>query len=102
MTLLQGQINHHEDGYQGAHERKKMVKLIAFFKRKPGMDIEDFQRYWRTGHADLAVKLAGMQRYVQCTTTLSAYRKGLEPVWDGVAETWFEDTQTIKSMAKTK
>jgi uncharacterized protein (TIGR02118 family) len=78
-----------------------MVKLIAFFKRKPGMDKEDFQRYWRTGHADLAVKLAGMQRYVQCATILSAYRKGQEPVWDGVAETWFEDTQTIKAMAKT-
>lgn len=79
-----------------------MVKLIAFFKRKPGMDIEDFQRYWRTGHAQLAVKVGGIQRYVQCSTILSAYRKGLEPVWDGVAETWFEDTLTIKDMAKTK
>jgi uncharacterized protein (TIGR02118 family) len=79
-----------------------MVKLIAFFKRKPGMDVEDFQSYWRTGHAELAVKVGGMKRYVQCSTILSAYRKGVEPVWDGVAETWYEDTRTIKDMAKTK
>jgi len=66
------------------------------------MDIEDFQRYWRTGHAELAVKLASMKRYVQCATILSAYRQGQEPVWDGVAETWFENTQAIKSMANMK
>ena len=27
-----------------------MVKVIAFFKRKPGLSVEDFHKYWRTTH----------------------------------------------------
>ncbi len=25
-----------------------MVKMVAFFKRQPGMSVEAFQTYWRT------------------------------------------------------
>ncbi|MFH1350335.1 MAG: EthD family reductase [Pseudomonadota bacterium] len=78
-----------------------MIKLMSFFKRKPGMSVEDFQAYWRADHADLAVKMGGHRRYVQCHTLLSAYRGGVEPVWDGIAEAWFEDTKIIKGLSKT-
>ena len=37
-----------------------MVKMIIFFKRKPGMSVEDFQKHWRTTHAYIIVKLPGV------------------------------------------
>ena len=77
-----------------------MIKLMSFFKRKPGMSVEAFQAYWRTKHADVVVKLPGIQRYVQSHTLLSGYRKG-EPVYDGVAEVWVEDTQVLRAQADT-
>ena len=74
-----------------------MVKAVSFFKRKPGMSVEAFQAYWRTTHAELVVKLAGVRRYVQSHTRLSGYRKG-EPVYDGIAELWFDDTQAMRAL----
>jgi uncharacterized protein (TIGR02118 family) len=77
-----------------------MVKMSAFFKRKPGMSVEDFQSYWRTSHADIVVKLPGIRRYVQSHTILSGYRKG-EPVYDGMAELWFDNTDAMRAQAGT-
>jgi uncharacterized protein (TIGR02118 family) len=75
-----------------------MVKLVAFFKRKPGMSPEDFQHHWHTRHAALVVKQAGMRRYVQNHVLLSSYRRG-EPAFDGVAEAWFDDTDAMRALA---
>ena len=38
-----------------------MVKVVAFFRRRPGMAVEDFQTYWRTRHPEVVTKLAGVQ-----------------------------------------
>jgi uncharacterized protein (TIGR02118 family) len=77
-----------------------MVKMVIFFKRKPGMTVEAFQQHWRTTHADIIVRLPGIRRYVQSHTLLSAYKKG-EPAYDGVAESCFDDTQAMKTLAKS-
>jgi len=77
-----------------------MIKIVYFFKRKPGMPVEDFQAHWRTTHADIIVALPGIRRYVQNHVLPSAYRKG-EPAFDGVAESWFDDTQALKALAAT-
>lgn len=75
-----------------------MVKLIAFFRRKPGVSVEEFQRHWRTRHAELVVRQAGMRRYVQNHTLLSGYRTH-EPDYDGVAEAWFDDVEVMRTLA---
>jgi uncharacterized protein (TIGR02118 family) len=75
-----------------------MVKLVAFFKRTAGMSVEDFQRHWRTTHADLVVRQKGLRRYVQNHTLVSGYRRS-EPDYDGVAEAWFDDTQAMRDLA---
>jgi uncharacterized protein (TIGR02118 family) len=77
-----------------------MIKIIYFFKRKPGMSVADFQAHWRTTHAEIIVALPGIRRYVQNHVLPSAYRKG-EPAFDGVAESWFDDTQALKALAAT-
>lgn len=77
-----------------------MVKLIAFFKRKAGISVDAFQKHWRTAHAELVVRQPGLRRYVQNHTLESAYRTR-EPVYDGVAEAWFDNTEAMRKLAPT-
>ena len=77
-----------------------MVKALSFFKRKSGMSVEAFQAYWRAAHAEVVVKMPGIRRYVQSHTLLSGYRKG-EPIYDGIAEIWFDDTRAMRALAGT-
>jgi uncharacterized protein (TIGR02118 family) len=77
-----------------------MVKALSFFKRKPGMGVEAFQAYWRASHPEVVIKLPGIRRYVQSHTLLSGYQKG-EPVYDGIAEIWFDDSGAMRALAGT-
>lgn len=89
------------------HEQKEgpttssMVKLVEFVTRKPGMEVEAFQEYWRTIHGPLAAKIPMIRRYVQCHTRLSAYRAGRQPLYDGVAEVWFDSTNAMRQSEET-
>lgn len=78
-----------------------MLKAVSFFKRKPGMPVEEFQAYWRGSHPAVVVRLPGLRRYVQSHTRLSGYRKG-EPICDGIAELWFEDSKAMHVLRGTK
>ena len=75
-----------------------MVKSVVFFKRKPGMGVEEFQRYWRGTHAELVRRLPGLRRHVQSHTRLAGYAKG-EPAYDGIAEIWADDLAGLRAMA---
>lgn len=74
-----------------------MVKALSYFKRKPGMPVDEFQAYWRQRHPDVVTKLAGVRRYVQSHTLPTAYAKG-EPAFDGIAEVWFDDTDAMRRL----
>jgi uncharacterized protein (TIGR02118 family) len=73
-----------------------MVKMAGFATRKVGMDAEAFQKYWREIHGPLAAKIPQLRRYVQCHPLLSAYRGGRQPIYDGVALSWFDSTAAMR------
>jgi uncharacterized protein (TIGR02118 family) len=77
-----------------------MVKALSFFKRRAGMSVDDFQAYWRGRHPDVVTKLPGVRRYVQSQTRPAAY-KDREPVYDGIAEVWFDDTAAMHALRGT-
>ena len=77
-----------------------MVKAVYFFKRKSGMAVEAFQRYWRTRHPDVVTTLPGIRRYAQSHTLLAGYGRG-EPAFDGIAEVWFDDTAAMHALSGT-
>lgn len=77
-----------------------MVKVITFLKRKAGMPVEEFQRYWRTRHPEVVTRLPGVRRYVQSHALPAAYRTG-EPVHDGIAEVWADDTDALRAMTRS-
>jgi uncharacterized protein (TIGR02118 family) len=77
-----------------------VVKALSFFKRHAGMPVEEFQAYWRGRHPDVVTKLPGVRRYVQSHTRTAAYRSG-EPMYDGIAEVWFQNTAAMHDLRGT-
>lgn len=74
-----------------------MIILIEILRRKPGMTVEDFQRYWLDNHAAKVKQLPGLRRYVQSHTLLSGYAKRT-PVCDGVAELGFDSIEAVREL----
>jgi uncharacterized protein (TIGR02118 family) len=77
-----------------------MVKALSFFKRRGGMPVDEFQTYWRTRHPAVVTRLAGVRRYVQSHTRPAVYATG-DPIYDGIAEVWFDDTSAMRALADT-
>ena len=77
------------------------VKSVEFVTRKPGLEVDKFQRYWREVHGPIAAQIPMIRRYVQSHTRPSAYERGRTPAYDGVAITWFDDTQAMRASAAT-
>jgi uncharacterized protein (TIGR02118 family) len=77
------------------------AKNVEFVTRRPGMALDAFQRYWREVHGPLAAPIPMIRRYVQSHTRPSAYERGRTPAYDGVAITWFDDTQAMRASAAT-
>ena len=76
-----------------------MVKVITFLKRKAGMPVEEFQSYWRTRHPEVVTRLPGVRRYVQSHALLSIHGHE-DPIYDGIAEVWADDTDALRAMTR--
>jgi uncharacterized protein (TIGR02118 family) len=77
------------------------LKNIEFVRRKPGMAVADFQRYWREVHGPLGASIGTVRRYVQSHTRPGAYTRGTAPAWDGFALTWFDDLEAMRASARS-
>jgi uncharacterized protein (TIGR02118 family) len=81
-------------------EGGEMIKAIFFIKRKAGMSLEDFREYWIKNHAPVVLKIPGLVKYVQSHTMDSGYRNH-EPIYDGIAELWYESIDDMRKNAGT-
>ncbi len=75
-----------------------MIKSVITFKRRPGLSVADFQDYWLNRHPKIVRQLNGLQRYVQNHPLPGGYASR-ELAVDGVAETWWPDTATMRKNA---
>ena len=74
--------------------------MIFGAKRKPGMSREEFGKYWTTTHAEKALKVPGIKRYViNLAPDLSG--TGREMPYDGFAEVWFESDEAMRASARS-
>lgn len=78
-----------------------MVKLIYCISKKPGMSVEEFQRYWRDIHGPIAAKIPGLRRYVQSHVVPTLYERGQQPAYDGAAELWFDDLDALAAAMRS-
>jgi uncharacterized protein (TIGR02118 family) len=75
-----------------------MVKLIALLKRKPGISREDFARRWLSEHTKLSSQLPGLLEYrINIATQHQPEGDGLEPLYDGTAELWWESIEAMEA-----
>ena len=74
-----------------------MVKIIYGFNRKEGLSVEEFQRYWRETHGPIAARIPGVRRYVQCHVLPELYDRKQPPAYDGAAELWFDDLESMRA-----
>jgi uncharacterized protein (TIGR02118 family) len=78
------------------------VKNIEFVHRRPDLSVEAFQRYWREVHGPIAARIREIRRYVQSHVRASAYTAGRTPAYDGLAITWFDDTNAMRASAASE
>jgi len=78
------------------------VKNIELVTRKTTMEVEQFHRYWIDAHGPLGASIGPVQRYVQSHTRTGAYANEGTPALDGVALTWFSDTDAMRTAATTE
>ena len=92
-----------------------MLRLTFLLRKKPSLSHDEFYRYWLEEHGPLVASHArrlGALRYVQVHTLrdepalaaaagMAKARGGMEPVYDGVAEAWFENRAALMAAAAT-
>lgn len=73
-----------------------MLKACTLFKRKPGLSVEEYQSYWRTGHVPFIKAMKQVRRYIQ---NHPIFTPGTEPAFDGLVELWVDSVEDLKAMA---
>ena len=69
-----------------------MIKSATFIKKKPGLTLEEFLRYWKEIHGPLAAKVVpGLRKYVQCHP-LPAFESEI----DGIVELWWDNIEAFR------
>jgi uncharacterized protein (TIGR02118 family) len=66
-----------------------MVKLICFVRRKPGMDADEFHRYWREVHGPLVASTKSGGHAVRYEQNHRVREHWDQQGYDGVTEQWF-------------
>jgi uncharacterized protein (TIGR02118 family) len=76
-----------------------MVKVMTLLKKKAGLTQEEFSQYWKETHGVLVARtVPGVKRYVQ--NHVIKLPGGREPVFDGVAELWYENMESWQKSAE--
>ncbi|MCP5025391.1 MAG: EthD domain-containing protein [Actinomycetia bacterium] len=89
-----------------------MVRLTFLLRRRAGLDLDEFQSYWRQEHGPLMASFSTdlqVLRYVQVHTIagedhsrLWGPRGEMEEPYDGVAEAWFESRDALLAALGSK
>lgn len=78
------------------------LTMLVFVKRRADFSPESFHAYWRDVHGPLGAQVPGVRRYVQHRAIPNLYSGGREPIYDGVAQTWFDDLEAMRTAAGTE
>jgi uncharacterized protein (TIGR02118 family) len=82
-----------------------MIRLVYLLRRREGLDLAEFQRYWREVHGPIVASFAttlDIAKYVQVhavedpiNEAIREARGGMEPAYDGVAELWWHSEDAM-------
>lgn len=74
------------------------VKNVEFVVGRRDLEIAQFHRYWREHHGPLAAKIGPIRCYVQS----HAIDDPSTRAYDGIASTWFDDTEAMRASAASE
>lgn len=82
---------------QYTKEMTAMIKSIVVARKKPGLSMQEFNRYWKEIHGPKAARqIPGLRRYVQ---NHMVPIPGMEYNGDGIVEMWYDDVEAyLKSV----
>jgi uncharacterized protein (TIGR02118 family) len=76
-----------------------MIKLSVCVMRRADLSHEQFDTYWREQHGPLIKTVTDfnrhIRRYVQCHRLASDVPLGGSGDYDGIAELWFDDVESM-------
>jgi uncharacterized protein (TIGR02118 family) len=78
-----------------------MIKLTICAVRKAGLSHAEFDAHWRDVHGPLLRSVTDfsrhIRRYVQCHTADAGPAFGQDSGYDGIAELWFDDVESMNA-----
>jgi uncharacterized protein (TIGR02118 family) len=77
-----------------------MIKLVYCITKKPGLSDEEFFHYWKDTHGPIGARIPGLRKLVQSHTISGADQIRLAD-YDGMAELWFDDMQSLLAARNT-
>jgi len=72
-----------------------MIHLLYFITRKPGLDDDEFHRYWRDVHGPIVAQIPQLRRYLQSHVLPGST---FNSQYDGAAEAWVDDIETLAEL----
>lgn len=79
---------------------KPAVKIIALFRRKTGLSMEEFMEYYENNHVPMVLKMAPFmmdyRRNFVCRGSSMPVEKGGAPDCDVITEAWFETHEAFE------
>jgi hypothetical protein len=75
-----------------------VTKRMTLLAKKEGLSTSDFRNYWAGPHAQLALGMAGISKYVHNRVDKVLWTSDGEPAFDvdGVVELFFADAQSMR------
>ena len=95
-----GSVLAHEVVIVDGEPSSEALTMFAFLNRLPGTKPAAFHAYWRDHHGPIAALVPGLRRYVQNQVILAS-GAGDPPVFDGIAQTSFDDLDAVRDSARS-
>jgi uncharacterized protein (TIGR02118 family) len=71
-----------------------VIKLVYCITKKSSLADTEFFHYWRHIHGPIGSRIPGLRRLVQ-SHRLTVAGDNNQPPYDGIAELWFDDMQSL-------
>ncbi len=72
-----------------------MVKVMVLLARRPDMSVDEFRAQLQDKHVPLVLQLRGLKRLV--VNQRLPEPAGADPVYDAIAEDWFESFEAMNA-----
>jgi uncharacterized protein (TIGR02118 family) len=82
-----------------------MIKLISLLVRPTGMTKTEFLHKWRVEHAEMALTVPGLRKFVLNIIQKEPSRPDVPDypfTCDGIAELWFDDDAQMQTVLATE